>query len=165
VRILVGEPGAGSVYHGRRSFSADASAAAAMYLRGLVLVFAVLLSMPGLRAANAQQDQTPKQGFVIALQKALRANDKAWLADHMSFPVRHNTERKALIRTKAAFIKHYSSIISARLRADVLAQSPDKLFSNWQGVMVGSGGRNIWIREFGEGPKRHYEIVTINDAE
>ena len=32
---------------------------------------------------------------------------------------------------------------------------------HWEGVMVGEGGRNIWLNDFGTQPK--YEIITIND--
>lgn len=136
-----------------------------MPVRPLLLAFLLLLSVPAMQPADAQQQQPQKQAFVIDLQKALRANDQIWLADHMRFPVRHNTSRKALIRSKTAFLKNYSAIISAKLQADVLAQDPANVFENWQGMMIGSGSRNIWVREFGEGADKHYGIVTINDGD
>jgi hypothetical protein len=54
--------------------------------------------------------------------------------------------------------------VSDRLRSAVLTQDPERVFENWQGLMVGDGSHNIWLRESGEGAGARYEIVTINDV-
>ncbi len=44
------------------------------------------------------------------------------------------------------------------------AGSLEKTFENWQGMMVGDGSHNMWLRcESGEGDNLRYQIVTIND--
>jgi hypothetical protein len=115
--------------------------------------------------AAVAQDIPLKQKFVVQLQDALRANDKNWLAGHMRYPVRHFGKRATLIRNKSWFVKNYRSVIGAKLRAAVLAQDPGNVFENWQGLMVGEGRFNIWVRNSGDGANERYEIVTINDAE
>jgi hypothetical protein len=48
----------------------------------------------------------------------------------------------------------------------VLAQDPENVFENWQGMMVGEGNHNIWVRDAGSsGLNQHYELIAINDAE
>jgi hypothetical protein len=60
----------------------------------------------------------------------------------------------------------FSPVIDAELRAAVLAQDPRNLFENWQGVMIGEGPHNIWIRDAigGDGSQPRYRIVTINNS-
>lgn len=116
-------------------------------------------------ATAAAQEIPLKQQFVADLQNALRANDKNWLAGHMRYPVRYYGMRTMLIRNKAWLVQNYKSVIGARLRTAVLAQDPGNVFDNWQGLMVGEGNHNIWVRNAGDGLHEHYEIITINDSE
>lgn len=116
-------------------------------------------------AGAAAQDIPHKQQFVADLQNAVRANDKNWLAGHMRYPVRYYGQRTILIRNKSWFVKNYASVIGAKLGAAVLAQDPGDVFENWQGLMVGEGRFNIWVRNAGDGLDEHYEIITINDSE
>jgi hypothetical protein len=62
-------------------------------------------------------------------------------------------------------VKNYKSVIGAKLRTAVLAQDPGNVFENCQGLMVGEGDHNIWVRNAGDGLHEHYEIITINDSE
>ena len=133
------------------------------------IAFAGLAACLILFAANAPalaQVIPPKQQFVIRLQNALRANDKNWLASHISYPARYFGRRRLLIRNKAWFVRNFRSVIDAKLRAAVVAQDPRSLFENWQGVMGGEGLHNIWIRDAsgGDGSQPRYRIVTINDS-
>ena len=117
-----------------------------------------------LMAAGRAEDEIPKkQAFVVALQQAIRANDKIWLAEHTRYPLRYYGHRKIPINNKAAFLKNYSIIIGSKLRAFVLAQDPENVFQNWQGLMVGDGSYNIWVRNEGDGLDERYLIITIND--
>ena len=46
--------------------------------------------------------------------------------------------------------------------------SPNSYFKNYQGVMVGDGGRNIWLDDFGDegaGVPASFEIITINNSD
>lgn len=115
---------------------------------------------------SSRADDIPlKQTFVIALQQAVRTGDKAWLADHMRYPLRYDGRSKISVRSKASFLKNYASIIGEKLRTAVLAQEPGNVFENWQGMMVGEGSYNIWIRNIGDSLNERYELITINDVE
>jgi hypothetical protein len=128
------------------------------------LIGMALLWVPLNDAGALEQDVPRKSRFVGELQRAVRANDKLWLANHMRYPVRYHGGQNRLIRNKSRFVRQYSSIFSSKLRASVLAQDPNKLFENWQGIMIGEGSYNIWIKGSGPASGERYEIITINDA-
>lgn len=130
---------------------------------GLAMCLALIVLAPS--AAASAQEIPRKQQFVADLQNALRANDKNWLAGHMRYPVRYHGRRALLIRNKSWLVNNYKSVIGAKLRMAVLAQDPGDVFENWQGLMVGAGSFNIWVRKAGDGSDEHYEIITINDSE
>jgi hypothetical protein len=126
---------------------------------------ALCLALASIATGAAAQDIPLKQKFVAALQDAVRADDKTWLAGHMRYPMRYYGRRTILIPGKAWVARHYTSLVGAKLRHAVLAQDPADVFENWQGLMVGEGQYNVWIRNTGDGLNEHYEIVTINDVE
>jgi hypothetical protein len=127
-----------------------------------IAAFLALQSVPSTRA----DDIPVKEAFVMALQQAIRTGDKSWLADHVRYPLRYNGRSNISIRNKAAFVKNNPTIIGRKLRAAVLAQDPENVFENWQGMMIGEGNHNIWVRDAGSsGVDQHYELITINDAE
>lgn len=115
-------------------------------------------------SARAQSGIATKPDAVRELQRALRNHDREWLADHIRYPLRYYGRAIAMIRNRSEFLRAYHTILSDRLRAAVLTQDPEHVFENWQGLMVGDGTHNIWLRESGEGDQIRYEIVTINDT-
>jgi len=84
------------------------------------------------------------------LQQAVPTNDKAWPAARTRYPLRSFGSRQASIRSKSSFIKNYSALIGATIRAAVLAQDPTEVFENWPGLMIGDGLHNISIRNANE---------------
>lgn len=122
----------------------------------------MLLLLP--MAAIAQDVVPAKQAFVVELQRALRADDRGWIADHLNYPVRYYGRMASVIRSRNDFIRNYPGLVSDRLRRAILAQMPDQVFENWQGVMIGDGAHNMWAREVSTSGAPHYEIVTINDS-
>ena len=131
---------------------------------GAIIAMCFLVIIP----ASAQQDPrdspSVKESFIIDLQKAVRENNASWIASHIKYPARYFQNKKsALIRTPEYFKANYQKIIGPKLRTAVLKQSLNDFLENWQGVMIGDGGTNIWAREFGNSPKARYLIVTIND--
>jgi hypothetical protein len=112
----------------------------------------------------AQADAPAKVDMVRELQRAVRENDRAWLAASIRYPLRYHGRTIAVIRNRDDFLRGYDSFVSDRLRRAILAQDPERVFENWQGMMVGEGTHNIWLRESGEGDAARYEIVTINDS-
>lgn len=127
------------------------------------MIAGLLLLVAAVEQTAAQSDVAPKFAFVRELQKAVRTDNRAWLADHVQYPLRYHGRAATVIRNKAEFVRNYPTIVSDKLRASILAQEPEKIFENWQGMMVGDGGHNMWLRENGDGDAVRYEIVTIND--
>lgn len=111
-----------------------------------------------------QEALPPKQAFVRELQRALRSDDRAWIAEHMSYPVRYHGRTASVIRNRNDFVRNYSGLISDRLRGAILSLKPDEVFENWQGIMIGDGTHNMWARDTATGDAARYEIVTINDS-
>jgi hypothetical protein len=113
---------------------------------------------------DAQADAPAKVDVVRELQRAVRENDRAWLAASIRYPLRYHGRTIAVIRNRDDFLRGYDSFVSDRLRRAILGQDPERVFENWQGMMVGEGAHNMWLRESGEGNAARYEIVTINDS-
>ncbi len=110
----------------------------------------------------------PETEIILALQAAVRADDKDWFVAHLHYPVRYYGKTFRMIRSKAWFLSHYATIIGPELRANILAQDPENYLKNYQGLMVGEGSRNIWLEDFGDpgaGVPSDYEIITINNSD
>jgi hypothetical protein len=135
------------------------------YLRA-ALVFALALASPLGPALAEPLDPTP--AFIAELQTAIRNDDKDWLADHLRLPVNYFGKTKQVISSKDWFLEHYATVMGPELKANVLKQDPNRYFKNYQGVMVGDGGRNIWFDDFGDegaGVPARFEIITINSSD
>jgi hypothetical protein len=131
-------------------------------MKAFALVAVLVLAATG--SVTAESDVPQKQVFVTRLQEAVRANDKAWLAAHTRYPLRSFGSRQPRIRDQSSFIKHYASLINPGVRAAVLAQDPANVFENWQGLMIGEGLYNIWVRNAGDRLNERYQIITINSG-
>ncbi len=130
-----------------------------------VLLLIAMAGGPGsAQTGPAQADAPAKVAIVRDLQRALRDHDRAWLADRIRYPLRYHGRMVTVIRNRSDFLRSYDSVVSDRLRTAILIQDPERVFENWQGMMVGDGTHNMWLRERGEGDAARYEIVTINDA-
>jgi len=152
-----------------------------MTIRSLAVAFSLVLALAsaglataGLAPASlaqtaaaqtAPQNDPPQysdEDFARDVQKAVGAGDAAWLADRARYPVKVFGKRILVIRNKKAFVASASSFLGPKLKAAVLAQKPDELFRNYQGVMIGQI-QNIWFYNFGEGgEKNDFRIITIN---
>ena len=127
-----------------------------------------------LLAGLALISSSPKHGFaaeagppdkpatVMQFQQAVRTDDKAWLAAHTRYPLGYFGRRKLVVSDTAAFLHNYALLFSATLRAAVLAQDPQAVLENAQGLMIGEGRYNVWIRDTGDGDIARYQIVAIN---
>jgi hypothetical protein len=110
----------------------------------------------------------PEATLILALQTAVRADDKDWFVSHMHYPARYFGKTKHIIRSKDWFLRRYGTVISPALEASILAQDPEHFFTNYQGLMVGAGRLNIWFEDFGDpgaGLPSRYEIITINNGD
>ena len=126
-------------------------------------IFALAFSATAALAADpapAMPADPGEAAFVASLQTAIAKKDDAWLAEHANFPMFWNKDAKAVrIKTRDQFADRFEKLLTPELQAAIAAQKPNEEFRNWQGTMIGNGGRNIWIRKIGD----DYRIVTIND--
>jgi hypothetical protein len=138
-------------------------------MRALVLASLSWLLFAAATARAEDADiQIPETEIILAMQAAVRADDKAWFAAHLHLPVRYYGKTFHMIRSKAWFLKHYETVIGPELRANILAQDPENYLKNYQGLMVGEGSRNIWFQDFGDPGAEipsNYEIITINNSD
>lgn len=108
--------------------------------------------------SSTVQDFSPQmapaaKSFLASLKAAVRASDKDRIAAMVRYPLRVNTKRgHRSVRTRAEFLKDYDRIFNGAVRASVVSQSPDCLFANWQGVMIGGGG--VWFQQQKNGAMR-----------
>ena len=129
----------------------------------ILAVAALLAGTPGLPASASPAGA--KERFLADLQQALGRSDGAWLAGHIDYPLTVRGRHRALIKSKYAFLTSSPGLLGPKLRADVMAQRPQDLFSNWQGMMIGSGDHNIWVHDASPDPSRpDYRIFAINGA-
>jgi hypothetical protein len=139
-------------------------------------VAAILLTIfgPAQKASSAQTKSTCGQStvedawganfaseaklFLDQLQRVVRDKDKAKLASLIEYPVRINVgSHHSEIASEKEFLRKYSSVLTPDMVREVLAQMPDCLFGNSQGVMIGRGV--IWFQRQPEGTMK---IIAFN---
>ena len=138
-------------------------------MRSLVLASLSCLLLAAATARAEDGDfKIPETEIILAMQTAVRADDRQWFAAHLHLPVRYYGKTNRTISSKDWFLSHYATIIGPELKANILAQDPENYLKNYQGLMVGEGSRNIWFEEFGDpgaGVPFDYEIITINNSD
>lgn len=134
-------------------------------MRALILASVAFFLAAATAKAEDADIRIPETEIILDMQAAIRADDRHWFAEHLHLPVRYYGTTFRTIRSKEWFLKHYPTIVGPELRAAILAQDPESYLKNYQGLMVGDGGRNIWLRDFGDGNSVKYEIITINNSE
>lgn len=105
------------------------------------------------------QDKT----FLEQIQKAVSTNDVEWLSEVVSYPLTLKQHDKNItLKNSSDFKKYSASILTPYLKSAVQNQSPDSLFKNWRGVMIGGGV--IWfsaVKEKTEDDWTH-RIIGVN---
>jgi hypothetical protein len=137
-------------------------------MRALVLASLAFFLIVAPSAAEDTDVKIPETEIILAMQAAVRADDRQWFADHLHLPVRYYGDTKQTIRSKDWFLKHYATIIGPELKQAILAQDPGTYLKNYQGLMIGEGSRNIWLEDFGDpgaGIPPSYQIITINNSD
>jgi hypothetical protein len=100
------------------------------------------------------------------IQKAVLTVDAKWLSQaFFNHPfIVYLPEGHIKLQSEGDLKKHFKAIFNTKLKEVVRNQSPDSLFKNWQGVMIGDG--EIWFSEIGEtnGNKLIWQdrIIAIN---
>jgi len=82
--------------------------------------------------------------FFEKLKKAVAENDKQTVASMVDYPFKARINGKAVtIRDAAHFAADYDKVFTAKVKEAVANQTYEKLFANWQGVMIGDG--EVWF--------------------
>ncbi|WP_189609144.1 hypothetical protein [Pigmentiphaga litoralis] len=86
----------------------------------------------------------PYADFLVALQKASAANDRQAIANMVHYPFSTLlAARRKVLKTPKAFLARYDDIMTPKVRAAIAAQTYETLFSNSNGLMIGSG--QVWF--------------------
>jgi hypothetical protein len=90
-------------------------------------------------------DPTKVRELITSLQQAVQKHDASAVAALVSYPIDINPHTKLVlhIRTPAAFISQYDSIVTPHIADIIQKQKYEDLFVNYQGAMFGSG--EVWI--------------------
>jgi hypothetical protein len=137
-------------------------------MRAVILASLTFLLIVAPSAAEDTDVKIPESEIILAMQAAVRSDDRQWFADHLHLPVRYYGKTKQTIGSKDWFLKHYATIIGPEVKQAILAQDPGTYLKNYQGLMIGEGSRNIWLDDFGDpgaGIPSSYQIITINNSD
>jgi len=86
---------------------------------------------------------TSDKAFFEQIRNAILTDDIDWLANSIAYPiVLRLPGNEITVRNKHDLKKRSKLILNERMKSVVRTQSPDTLFKNWQGVMIGDG--EIW---------------------
>jgi hypothetical protein len=90
----------------------------------------------GAAAAKAEDAniRIPETEIILAVQAAVRADDRHWFAEQLHLPVRYYRRTNQTIRSKDWFLRHYATVIGPELKASILAQDPENYLKNYQGT-------------------------------
>lgn len=141
------------------------------------VLLVVFCATPAILAAQAGSSTSPCEGnstidvlgtktatsaraFLTQLQAAAQSNNKEEIAGMISYPLLILRDgKRTRISRKEAFLANYDRILTAPVRDAILHQTPQCLFGNSSGAMVGSG--EVWFRE--QAPDQ-WKIITINET-
>ena len=90
----------------------------------LVTCLGLLLMAAASASAEDAELKIPESEIILAMQAAVRADDRQWFAAHLHLPVRYYGKTNQTIRTKEWFLAHYATVIGPELKAAILAQDP-----------------------------------------
>jgi hypothetical protein len=107
---------------------------------------------PGLAAETAQVDarldllfgeHEAYRNFLHELQIAVSEHARGRVAAMVNYPLRTRIHGQWVrLQTPAQFLAHYEELLTPKTQDAITRQTYDDLFSNSQGVMIGSG--EVW---------------------
>ena len=116
------------------------------------------------RFAVAGTTEEEAAAFLEALQSALAESDGRALAALAGYPMRLNlAQGNTTVGSPEEFRALLDVIFPPQSRKVILAETPDDLFVNWQGVMIGSG--QVWFGVVEEGGREVLRIIAVNRIE
>jgi hypothetical protein len=109
-----------------------------------------------------------ERAVLSELKEAIALRDPQRISNRVIYPIKLCVgDRERRVRNAAEFERNFDRIMNRDVRSAVTAQSPDDLFKNWQGVMIGQG--QVWIGSYpafhrrNPYPEAMFYIKTINN--
>jgi hypothetical protein len=139
-------------------------------MKKLLVIMALLASWTG--SLTAYDDDigvdvnVSDRAYFNQLQRAILANDEKWVSKELcSYPFSIFLPAGTVeIKDEKDFKKQFNRIFNSEMKKVLRDQSPNSLFKNWQGLMIGNG--EIWFGEIGVTNKNkmqlEYKILAIN---
>jgi len=136
---------------------------------GCLLLIFPLVAFGGAADTNSFFMVTaPDRSFFRQLQNAILSEDTNWLSGAIDLPFTVRTgKRKITLHTRSDVQQYSRSLFGEHLKDVVRKQSPNGLFKNWRGVMVGDG--EIWFSDIGHktesGVEWVYRVIALSPPE
>lgn len=101
-------------------------------------------------------------GFVKSLQMALELDNRNWVSENVSYPLKVTTQSgEKIISNKEELLSDFEAVFSCEIKKAVKQQDLNNIFSNWQGLMLGSDGQ-VWITTVEDDGGERSWITAIN---
>jgi hypothetical protein len=95
-------------------------------------------------AANSAAPAAQYGQFLSRLQAAVRSGNKGAVVRLVDLPLRVNlAEGARTYRDRRSIERDFDRIFTSRVRQAILDQRADRLFTNYQGAMIGDG--EVWF--------------------
>lgn len=100
--------------------------------------------------------------FVKSLQVALESDNRNWISESLSYPLKVTTQNgEKIVSNKEELLNDFESIFNCEIKKSVKQQDLNNIFSNWQGLMLGSDGQ-VWITTVEDDGGERSWITAIN---
>ena len=101
-------------------------------------------------------------GFVKSLQMALELDNRNWVSENVSYPLKVTTQSgEKIINNKEELLSDFEAVFNCEIKKAVKQQDLNNIFSNWQGLMLGSDGQ-VWITTVEDDGGERSWITAIN---
>ncbi|WP_411346583.1 hypothetical protein ACE3MZ_11595 [Paenibacillus sp. WLX1005] len=105
------------------------------------------------------EDPGAFDAFFGKLQLAVKKNNKQLVSSLVNYPLRVNTGKKVyFFKSPTRFIAKYDSIITPKVKKELLNSTQKDLFATWQGVSTKNGA--VWMTS--AVPTYKLGISTVN---
>lgn len=81
--------------------------------------------------------------FLAKFQDALKRDDRPAVAALVHYPLLATPEDRLRIRSRAQLLANFDKVFNASVRAAILSATPDDVWGNYRGFMIGRGV--IWF--------------------
>lgn len=116
-------------------------------------------------AAIGAEEEEEIEDYASEIYQYIINSDKQGVAAQIKFPidVHINSESRTRIYNAEEFIKEYDNIINPEFKSIMERAFTRNMFTNYQGVMLGDGQKNIWFTFVKDDSGRMLKIIGINN--